>query len=173
VDLSEKLAAEYMNQISGSSGQILVTYVSAYGYTKQMAEAIANGIRKSGNVKVDVSDIEHISPGDLEEKIVRSGGILVGSPTINQNTLMPVYKLFAVINPIRDKGKLAASFGSYGWSGEAVNLIENHLKNLKLNVIQSGLAVKFRPDPSQTKELELFGENFGRQFLDRKVTGQD
>ena len=50
-------------------------------------------------------------------------GLLVGSPTINQNTLLPVYKLFALINPIRDKGKLAGAFGSYGWSGESPKLI--------------------------------------------------
>jgi NADH oxidase (H2O-forming) len=169
VDLSEKLSREYINLTSGSSNQVLVTYISAYGYTKQMAEVIASGIRKTGDIKVDVADIEHISPGDLEEKIVRSGGILVGSPTINQNTLLPVYRLFAVINPIRDKGKYAASFGSYGWSGEAVTLIENHLKNLKLNVIQSGLAIKFQPGKLKTEELVLFGENFGRQFLEKKV----
>lgn len=172
VDLSEKLSLEYMNQLSGSTGQVLVSYVSAYGFTKQMAEAIAKGIRKTGNITVDVVDIEHISLGDLEEKIVRSGGILVGSPTINQNTLLPVYKLFAVINPIRDKGKYAAAFGSYGWSGEAVSLIENHLKNLKMNIIQSGLAIKFQPDKSQTAELESFGENFGMQFLERKEIDQ-
>lgn len=169
VTLSEKFSVEYMNLTSGSSGQVLVTYISAYGYTKQMAEAIANGIRKTGDIKVEIADIEHISPGELEEKIVRSGGIIVGSPTINQNTLFPVYKLFAVINPIRDKGKYATSFGSYGWSGEAVPLIENHLKNLKLNVIQPGLAIKFQPDKLQTEELESFGENFGRQFLEKNV----
>lgn len=168
VDLSEKFSMEYLDLIAGNNSQVLVTYISAYGYTKQMAEAIAHGINKSGDVKVEVTDIEHISPGDLEEKIVRSGGILVGSPTINQNTLLPVYKLFAVINPIRDKGKYATSFGSYGWSGEAVTLIENHLKNLKLNVIQPGLAIKFQPDHAKTQELESFGENFGRQFLERK-----
>ena len=169
VDLSEKLSREYLNLTSGSSRQVLVTYVSAYGYTKQMAEAVSRGIHKTGDIKVDIIDIEHINPGDLEEKIVRSGGILVGSPTFNQNTLLPVYKLFALINPIRDKGKYATSFGSYGWSGEAVTLIENHLKNLKLNVIQSGLAIKFQPGKMKTEELEMFGENFGRQFLEKNV----
>lgn len=169
VDLSERLSSEYLNLTSGGSNQVLVTYVSAYGYTRQMAEAVARGIRKTGDIKVDVTDIENISLGDLEEKIIRSGGILVGSPTINQNTLLPVYRLFALINPIRDKGKYAASFGSYGWSGEAVTLIENHLKNLRLNVIQSGLAIKFQPGKMKTEELELFGENFGRQFLEKNV----
>jgi len=79
---------------------------------------------------------------------------------------LPVYRMFAVINPIRDKGKPAAAFGSYGWSGEAVPLIEEHLKNLKLDVILQGLATKFYPDKNQSAELEMFGENFGREFLE-------
>jgi flavorubredoxin len=131
-----------------------------------MAEAISRGIKKAGgNLKVDLADIEHVSPGELESKIIISGGVLVGSPTFNQNTLMPVYTLFALINPVRDRGKYAAVFGSYGWSGEAVALIENHLKNLRLNIIQPGLTVKFKPDKVQTEEFENFGEKFGRQFL--------
>jgi flavorubredoxin len=165
VKLTEKLAKEYIDITSGSSGQVLITYISAYGYTKLMAEAIGRGILKAGDIKVEITDIEHINLGELESKITLSGGILVGSPTFNQNTLLPVYRLFSVINPIRDRGKYAATFGSYGWSGEAVPLIENHLKNLKLNIIQPGLAAKFRPNKIQTEELELFGENFGRQFL--------
>jgi flavorubredoxin len=166
VRLSEKLAREYIEKTSAGSEQILITYVSAYGFTKLMAEAIGRGIRKAGaHLKIDITDIEHINPGELDSKITLAGGLLVGSPTFNQNTLMPVYALFALINPVRDRGKYAAAFGSYGWSGEAVTLIENHLKNLKLNVIQPGLAVKFKPGKTQTQEFEEFGENFGRQFL--------
>lgn len=94
--------------------------MSAYGYTGDMAESIAAGIKESGDIEVTVVDIENIPLGELEELIVRSGGLLIGSPTINRNTLLPVYRMFSLINPIRDKGKLAASFGSCGWSGEAV-----------------------------------------------------
>jgi flavorubredoxin len=172
VQLSERLAKDYIATTSGSSGQVLVTYISAYGYTKLMAEAIERGIRKAGDLKVDIADIENISPGELESKITLSGGILVGSPTFNQNTLMPVYKLFALINPVRDRGKYAAVFGSYGWSGEAVPLIENHLINLRLNILQPGLAVKFKPGKAQTEEFEKFGENFGRQFLAKGNAGE-
>jgi flavorubredoxin len=168
IDISEKYASDYLEQTAGGIDRVLITYISAYGYTKQMAESIANGIRKAGNIHVEIADIEHISLGDLEEKIVRSEGILIGSPTINQNTLLPVYKLFSVINPIRDKNKLVASFGSYGWSGEAVKLIDDHLRNLKLNVAMEGMATKFNPNKDQTKELETFGENYGRKFLERK-----
>ncbi len=52
------------------------------------------------------SDIENLSLKALESKLITADGILVGSPTINQNTLLPVYKLFSMINPIATKVSL-------------------------------------------------------------------
>jgi flavorubredoxin len=167
IEWSKQYASEYVETTGSISDRVLITYVSAYGYTKEMAGIIAGGIAKAGDIETDLVDIEHISLGDLEEKIVRSAGILIGSPTINRNTLLPVYRMFAVINPIRDKGKPAAAFGSYGWSGEAVPIIEEHLKNLKLEIILQGMATKFNPDKNQSVELEMFGENFGKAFLEK------
>ena len=92
--------------------------------------------------------------------LVRADALVLGSPTINQNTLLPVYRLFSVINPIRDKGKPAAVFGSYGWSGEAVKLIEDHLNNLKFNVTNS-MSLKFYPSGEKAEELIEFGAEFG------------
>jgi len=124
---------------------ILIAFVSAYGYTKQMAGLIAKGISEIVNYKTNIVDIESITPTELEELIIKSNSILIGSPTINQNTLLPVYSMFALLNPIRDKGKKAAVFGSYGWSGEAVKLIENNLRSLKLDIVCEGISSKFFP----------------------------
>ncbi len=146
------------------NNRVLIAYVSAYGYTREMAIQLEEGLKRAGNVEVDLVDIETILLGDLEERVVKADGILVGSPTINQNTLLPIYKLFAVINPIRDKGKPAAAFGSFGWSGEAVGLIEDHLKNLKLNVVAEGAKARFLPGKEESDELISFGEKFG-QYL--------
>jgi flavorubredoxin len=168
VRLSREYAESFLASQEDLQKRILITYVSAYGYTGEMAGAIAKGIREAGDIEVKVLDIEHIQLGELEENLVRAGGLLIGSPTINRNTLLPVYKLFSVINPIRDKGKLAASFGSYGWSGEAVPLIENHLRNLKLDVVQDGLATKFFPSEEQSAELMEFGRNFAYRFLENQ-----
>jgi flavorubredoxin len=101
----------------------------------------------------------------MEELMVRSDGLIIGSPTINQNTLLPVYRLFSAINPIRDKGKPAAAFGSFGWSGEAVRLIEDHLKNLKLNVISEGLMARFHPKQEDNEKLVKLGEEFGKSLM--------
>ena len=170
VRLSAELANKFLESQNGNETRVMIAYVSAYGYTGEMAETIASGIRETGDIEVSVVDIENIALGDLEEMIVRSGGFLIGSPTINRNTLLPVYRMFSVINPIRDRGKLAASFGSYGWSGEAVPLIEEHLKNMKLDIVQDGLATKFFPSEEQNEALKNFGRTFGLRLLENQVS---
>jgi len=161
IESSSKKANKYLEE-THRDNRVLVAYVSAYGYTREMAALIAEGLKKDSDTTVDVVDIENMLLGDLEEHVVRADGIIVGSPTINQNTLLPVYKLFSVINPIRDKGKPAAAFGSFGWSGEAVKLIEDHLRNLKLNVTCEGEKARFLPNSEESDRLIKFGEAFAR-----------
>lgn len=162
IDSSRELADVYLEN-TVKQNRILIAYISAYGYTREMGVKIAEGLQLSGNFDIDLVDIENILLGELEEKMVRADALVVGSPTINQNTLLPVYKLFSVINPIRDKGKPAAVFGSYGWSGEAVKLIEDHLVNLKLDV-KNSLSSKFYPDGEKAEEILAFGRKLGEMI---------
>jgi flavorubredoxin len=173
IDRSRDKANKYLEIINNKNNKVLVAYVSAYGYTAEMANLIAGGIKEAGNFEVEIVDIEHILLGDLEEKIVRSNAILIGSPTINQNTLLPVYRMFSVINPIRDRGKPAATFGSFGWSGEAVKLIEDHLRNLKLNVVLEGIPERFNPFDEKSEKLNTFGKSFGKKVLENLIEPAD
>ncbi|MDR2836126.1 MAG: FprA family A-type flavoprotein [Bacteroidales bacterium] len=159
IDLSKKLSKEYLATTEHNSKTALILYVSAYGYTKIMAENIAIGIKKA-NINVEVLDIEKMDLGEIEQKIVLADALLVGCPTINQNALLQVYKLFAIINPIRDKGKLAVAFGSFGWSGEAAEIITANLNLLKLKTEIPLIKMKFKPDTNQIEELVNFGRNF-------------
>ncbi|HJX70389.1 MAG TPA: FprA family A-type flavoprotein [Bacteroidales bacterium] len=168
LEKTSRYAEIYLANATSDENNILITYVSAYGYTRQMAELIARGISEVLSCNVNIVDIEHILPGDLEELIVKSNSILIGSPTINQNTLLPVYKMFSLFNPLRDKGKKATAFGSYGWSGEAVKLIENQLKALKLDVVCEGISSRFSPNNEKSEKLIEFGKNFARQLLLKK-----
>ncbi|MCX6326154.1 MAG: FprA family A-type flavoprotein [Bacteroidia bacterium] len=167
IDFSEKYARQYL-QLTTEKDQknILIVYVSAYGYTKTAAEYIAEGILETDGIKVDITDIEHIALDELESKIVLADGLLVGSPTINQNTLLPVYKLFAIINPIRDKGKSGGAFGSFGWSGESPKIILENLRLLKLKIFEETAAFKFAPGGSKEESLKDFGRKFARKFLE-------
>jgi len=167
IDRSLKLANNYMEE-TRKSNRVLIAYVSAYGYTEEMALRLADGLMKTANLSVELVDIENILLGDLEEHMIKADGIIIGSPTINQNTLLPIYKLFSVINPLRDKGKPAAAFGSFGWSGEAVKLIEDHLRNLKLKVVGEGQTARFLPNSKETESLIRFGEEFVKAFQEEK-----
>lgn len=165
VSLTKNLADQYLADALCDGNNVLITYVSAYGYTKQMAETIASGITEKISCDIKVIDIENIMLGELEELIVKSNAILIGSPTINKNTLLPVYRMFSLINPIRDKGKKAAAFGSYGWSGEAVKLIEDHLRALKLNVVLEGISSRFFPGNEKKETLMEYGRSFAEELL--------
>ncbi len=167
IELTENYSNEYL-KLTGDKPvkKVLIAYVSAYGYTRDAAELIASGITATSNLEVDISDIENISIEELEAKLVTSDAILVGSPTINQNTLLPVYKLFALINPLRDKGKLAGAFGSYGWSGEAPKIILENLRNLKLNVFDEIALFKFSPGAAKKDAMIEFGRKFARKVIE-------
>jgi len=148
---------------------VFIPYVSAYHKTGLVAEMIAEGIREAGNIDVEVCDIEMTPMGELEQKITHASAYIIGSPTINQNILFPIYKCFALINPIRDKGKLAAAFGSYGWSGEARKIIRTNLENLKLKVFEDDIFVKFTPNEEETLQAVNLGKAFGKELLQNNI----
>lgn len=163
VDETQHLASEYL-ALTERSGmkRLLITYVSAYGYTAEMAQLIAAGASKVANVETEVMDIEKADIGEMDSKLTIADGIIVGSPTINQNTLLPVYKLVAMVSPLRDRGKLAGSFGSYGWSGEAPGLIAGMLRNLKMKYFEEPLTFKFIAENSKEQPLTEYGERFAK-----------
>jgi NADH oxidase (H2O-forming) len=159
VDISEQYSKEAL--MEPEKKRVFIPYVSAYHNTGMLAGKIAEGIKQAADIDVEVVDIETMSLGDIDERIAKSKGIVVGCPTINQNILLPVYRMFAVISPIRDKGKIAGSFGSYGWSGEAVKLINTTLENLKLDVQGEGVFIKFTPHETEFQKCIEYGREIG------------
>lgn len=166
VDLSEQYAREAVNEVQPN--RVFIAYVSAYHNTGLVAEKIAEGIRLAGDIEVDLCDIEKMDFGVIEQKIIQASAIIVGCPTFSQNILLPIYQLFALINPIRDRNKLAAAFGSYGWSGEGARIMTSALANLKLKVIDDGLMVKFTPHHEVLDTCVDYGKTFGIRMLEGK-----
>lgn len=163
VDLSKQLSEQALER--PSQKHVFIPYVSCYGKTEQIANAIKDGILEvSPDIKVDVLDVENSSIGELDEKIARSEAIIVGCPTINQNILLPIYKVFALISPLRDKGKIGAAFGSYGWSGEAQKLIFSNMKNLKLEMIDESVFVKFTAHKEDVQKANELGRKVAEKI---------
>jgi NADH oxidase (H2O-forming) len=166
VDLSEQYAKEAL--LEPAPNTVFLAYVSAYRNTELIARAIADGIRQAGPIDVDLCDLERMELPEIENKLIRSASVILGCPTFNQNILLPIYQVFAAVNPIRDKGKLAAAFGSYGWSGEGARLINSNLENLKFRMFDDGLMVKFTPHKQNLEKCVEYGKAFGQKLLEKR-----
>lgn len=139
---------------------VVMPYVSAYGYTRSIAEKIAEGIRSSGDIDVKMYDMVEADQGEVLAELGFADGILFGSPTIVGEALKPIWDLTTSIFAGTHGGKLAAAFGSYGWSGEAVPHLTERLEQLNMKVTE-GFRVRFKPDENQLRDAFEYGFNFG------------
>ncbi|MEG0771464.1 MAG: FprA family A-type flavoprotein [Clostridia bacterium] len=146
--------------------KVVIAYVSAYGYTKSLAMAIANGICSySDKISAEVVEIESSNKEEIKAKIAAADGFLLGSPTLVGDALPPVYEMLIGLNPIIHKGKFAGAFGSFGWSGEAVPNLISRLTQLKMNIPLDGLKVQLKPSKDDFETAKQYGSNFAKAIL--------
>ncbi|CUU50474.1 FprA family A-type flavoprotein [Clostridium beijerinckii] len=147
---------------------VIIPYVSAYGYTRELANKIAEGIEASGDIDVRTYDMETADQAKVLEELEFADGILFGSPTIVGEALKPIWDLTTSIFARTHGNKLASAFGSYGWSGEAVPHIIERLKQLRMKVVDEGFRVKFKPSKSELSDAYDYGYNFGFLLLNKE-----
>lgn len=162
-----ELATPRLFNEARSEKTLVVFYISAYGNTRRMAEALAAGAETIGGVRVSLYDLEGGESGIFTDLIEEADGLAFGSPTINADAVKPIWDVLSSLTTVNVKGKLGAAFGSYGWSGEAVRLIEDRLRGLKLRVPLEGLRIKLVPDAGELEQCRNLGEQ-----LARHLTGQ-
>ena len=162
-----ELATPRLFNEARSEKTLVVFYISAYGNTRRMAEALAAGAETIGGVRVSLYDLEGGESGIFTDLIEEADGLAFGSPTINADAVKPIWDVLSSLTTVNVKGKLGAAFGSYGWSGEAVRLIEDRLRGLKLRVPVEGLRIKLVPDATELMQCRNLGEQ-----LARHLTGQ-
>ena len=150
---------------SYQENQITIVYDTMWNATKRMAEAIAAGIKSvDDTIVVKLNNAANTDKNDIITQLFKSKGILFGSSTVNKGIMNATGGLLEMIKGIGFKKKKAAAFGSYGWSGESVKLIEEKLKDAKLELMQGGPLVLWNPDDEAIKECFDFGVKFAEQF---------
>jgi len=147
---------EWSTLPAATTGKVLIFYASAHGNTKMMAEEIAKGAAIDG-VEVLSFDLTETDPSDVLDLIESAQALIIGSPTINGDAVKPVWDLLSSLATIRLRGKVGAAFGSYGWSGEAVGMIEDRLKGLKFKVPEPGLRYTLVPTSEELESCREFG----------------
>jgi flavorubredoxin len=162
-----ELSASGLKNEAADEKTLLIFYLSAYGSTRAMAEALTAGAEEAGGVRVSLYDIEGGEVSPFVDLIEEADGLAFGSPTINGDAVKPVWDLLSSLTAVNLKGKLGAAFGSYGWSGEAVPMVEDRLRGLKLRVPVKGVRARLIPTSDELAQCREFGRNLALHLTGR------
>ena len=148
---------------SYKENQITIIYDTMWNSTRKMAEAIAKVIKNvDKEVEVKLMNTSKDDKTDVLTEVFKSKTILVGSPTVNNGYLHSIAGILEMIKGMKLKGKKAAAFGSYGWSGEAVKQITEELKKSGLEILNDGIRVEWTPGVEMENKCIEFGENVAK-----------
>lgn len=144
--------------------QVTIIYDTMWQSTRKMAEAIAEGIQKqSPSTTVMIYNAAKEDKNDILTQVFRSKAVLVGSPTINYGYSYAIAGILEMMKGMKLKKKKAAAFGSYGWSGDAVKQISEHLAAAGLEVVDEGIRTLWVPDAAATAKCVEYGEQFAQK----------
>lgn len=157
--LYEQWAANYQEN------QITVIYDTMWNSTRHMADAIVKGMTEADpTVVVKELNCARTDKSDIITEVMKSKGIIVGSPTINNGLSYYTAGILELIHGCKFKNKKAAAFGSYGWSGESPKQITASLEHSGFTIVQEGLGVNWNPDQDKLAACEQFGRDFVKAF---------
>ncbi len=138
----------------------VIIYDTMWDATRKMAGAVGDGLADTG---VDYK-LCHAAASDRNDVLVdvfRSRTIILGSPTFNNSVLTTMWPLLHDLKGLKFKNKLGAAFGSYGWSGEGVKVMEKHLEECKIPLIREGIRCKWQPRAGDLDGCRSFGREMG------------
>ena len=155
-------------KIGNDDLSLIIFYMSAYGNTARMAEEITDGAGSVEGVRVSLYDLEGGETDPFVDLIEEANALLFGSPTINGDAVKPVWDLLSSLTAVNLKGKLGGAFGSYGWSGEAVRMIEDRMRGLKMQIPVDGVRVKLIPTKEELEGCRLFGRHIAEALTGKQ-----
>jgi flavorubredoxin len=142
----------------------VVIYDTMWHSTQLMAEAIAEGIHSQG-VSVKPMKLREFHRSDIMTEVLESKAVVVGSPTLNNGLFPTLADFLTYMKGLRPKNKIGAAFGSYGWSGEAVGLVQKHLEEMQFKIIESGMKHQYVPDSNSLEACREMGRKIGQAVI--------
>lgn len=155
LDLYRKLA-----RMEGEPA-VTVVYGSMYDHTRQMADAVARGVRATG-VPVRVVDAARVHPSTVLAETWRRRGLVLGSPTYDTGIFPAVDHALRLIVAKRLLNRVVGLFGSFGWKGGAVRKMADEVASLGWDLADT---VEFPGAPRQDDLAR--GEELGRRIAER------
>jgi len=153
---------EWAAQVPEKTAVIL--YDSMWGGTRLMAEAIGDGLA-AGGVPYEIYFLPTSDRNNVITEIFKARAVIIGSPTFNQGLLPTITPILEDLKGLKFQNKIGAAFGSYGWSGESVKIIEDHLEKCKIPVAAEVVRAKWQPRPDDLANCRKLGSAMARAVL--------
>jgi flavorubredoxin len=143
--------------------QITIIYDTMWDGTKTLANNIVEGIRSvDEDVVVKVFYLPHTDENDLITEVFKSKTVVMGSPTMGNSVLHSIVGFIHLMKEMKFKKKKTAAFGCYGWSGEAVKIMNEKMKEAGFEVINDGFRNQWNPDKDAQNEAIEFGKEIAK-----------
>jgi len=139
----------------------LIIYDTMWHSTEKMAKAIASGIEQEG-VHADLVNLKVHHRSDVMTKVLSARALVLGCPTLNNGLLPRMAGFLMYMRGLKPQNKIGAAFGSFGWSGEAVKLMNTAMEEMKLDVIDEGQKIKYVPTHDDLSESVALGRRVGQ-----------
>jgi flavodoxin I len=141
----------------------LIIYETRKGNTQLMAEIIQESMIESG---VDVT-AKRISEVDLAE-LADCAGIILGSPTYNKDMIGTMKTFLFRLEKVNLKGKVGASFGAYGWSGEAVGMLRETMVHIYgMDVLEPAVKLAGNAGGADKAQYQDLGKKIAQKIKER------
>jgi anaerobic nitric oxide reductase flavorubredoxin len=139
----------------------VICFDTMWDGTRHLAEAIGEGLI-SENVPYKSYFLPVSDHNDVITEIFKSKAVIIGSPTFNGGILPTVAPILEDIRGMKFQNKIGAAFGCYGWSGESVKTLEEHLAKSKITKVADGVLAKWQPRTEDIAKCRELGAQIGR-----------
>ena len=121
--------------------KVTIVYTTIKTNTKKMAKILKDTFEKN-NIKADVFNADKSDKEEILSSIQAADAVLIGSSTRYADMIGNLEQILTELPNMDLKGKIGAAFGSYGWSGEAIEVIHDYLLTTNLDVLSTSKVIK-------------------------------
>lgn len=139
----------------------LVIYDTMWNSTEKMGMAIAQGLDEEG-VKTKILNLRYTHYSDVITDVLEAKAVVLGSSTLNNGMLPRMVAFIMYMKGLKPLNKIGAAFGSFGWSGEAVKMMNEVMESLQFDIVDDGLRFKYIPVEEQLAQCVELGKKIGQ-----------
>ena len=134
----------------------VVVFDTMWGSTDKLARSAADGLIAAG-VQTVVMPLRGNHRSDVATELLEAGALLVGSPTINKQLFPTVADVLSYLKGLRRKNLVGAAFGSYGWGGESIKLVQDALTEIGVATVEP-VKCQYVPDATALEAAYGMGQ---------------